>query len=68
MSIYDEMVAQLADRVGTATPNVEQEVMQRIALAGLQRGGFSSMQHFTAVPVFVYFITCLVSLRTWTVH
>ena len=40
MSIYDEMVAQLADRVGTSTPNVEQEVMQRIALAGLQRGGF----------------------------
>ena len=40
MSIYDEMVAQLAERVGTATPNVEQEVMQRIALAGLQRGGF----------------------------
>ena len=40
MSIYDEMVAQLADRVGTATPNVEQEVMQCIALAGLQRGGF----------------------------
>ena len=28
MSIYDEMVAQLAERVGTATPNVEQEVMQ----------------------------------------
>lgn len=40
MSIYDEMVAQLAERVGTATPNVEQEVMQRIALAGLQRGDF----------------------------
>ena len=40
MSIYDEMVAQLAERVGAATPNVEQEVMQRIALAGLQRGGF----------------------------
>ena len=40
MSIYDEMVAQRAERVGTATPNVEQEVMQRIALAGLHRGGF----------------------------
>ena len=40
MSIYNEMVAQLSDRVGTATPNVEQEVMQHIALAGLQRGGF----------------------------
>ena len=40
MSIYDEMVAQRAERVGAATPNVEQEVMQRIALAGLHRGGF----------------------------
>ncbi|MBR2238631.1 MAG: nucleotidyl transferase AbiEii/AbiGii toxin family protein [Prevotella sp.] len=40
MSLYDEMVAERAERVGTATPNVEQEVMQRIALAGLHRGGF----------------------------
>ena len=40
MSVYDDMVAERAERVGTATPNVEQEVMQRITLAGLHRGGF----------------------------
>ena len=40
MSVYDDMVAECAERAGTATPNVEQEVMQRIALAGLHRGGF----------------------------
>ena len=37
MSVYDDMVAQRAEIAGTATPNVEQEVMQRIALAGLSR-------------------------------
>lgn len=40
MSIYDDMVVERAERIGTATPNAEQEVMQRIALAGLHRGGF----------------------------
>ena len=40
MTIYDKMVAVYAEERGTATPNVEQEVMQRIALAGLHRGGF----------------------------
>ena len=40
MTIYDQMVASYAQRRGTETPNVEQEVMQRIALAGLNRGGF----------------------------
>lgn len=40
MTIYDQMVAAYAQQRGTATPNVEQEVMQRIALAGLHRGGF----------------------------
>ena len=40
MTIYDQMVATYAQKRGTATPNVEQEVMQRIALAGLHRGGF----------------------------
>ena len=40
MSIYDNMVAERMKRDGAATPNVEQEVMQRIALAGLHRGGF----------------------------
>ena len=40
MSIYDDMVAAHTGRLSTATPNVEQEVMQRIALAGLHRGGF----------------------------
>ena len=40
MTIYDSMVALYAEKRGTATENVEQEVMQRIALAGLLRGGF----------------------------
>lgn len=40
MTIYDQMVAAYAHQRGTATPNVEQEVMQRITLAGLHRGGF----------------------------
>ena len=40
MTIYDQMVAVFSQKRGTATPNVEQEVMQRIALAGLHRGGF----------------------------
>ena len=40
MTIYDKMVATYVEKRGTATPNVEQEVMQRIALAGLHRGGF----------------------------
>ena len=40
MTIYDQMVATYAQKRGTATINVEQEVMQRIALAGLHRGGF----------------------------
>ena len=34
------MVAEYGRKISTATPNVEQEVMQRIALAGLHRGGF----------------------------
>lgn len=40
MTIYDQMVANYAQKRGTATPNVEQELMQYIALAGLHRGGF----------------------------
>ena len=41
MTMYDMMVATFAEkRHTTATPNIEQEVMQRIALAGLARGGF----------------------------
>ena len=40
MTIYNQMIAQYAQKRGTGTPNVEQEVMQHIALAGLHRGGF----------------------------
>ena len=40
MTIYDQMLAYYTEQRGTATSNVEQEVMQRIALAGLHRGGF----------------------------
>ena len=40
MNIYDQMVAEYQQQASTSTPNVEQEVMQKIALAGLHRGGF----------------------------
>ena len=40
MTIYDQMIAESLRPDTTATPNVEQEVMQKIALAGLSRGGF----------------------------
>ena len=40
MTIYDQMIAAYAQKRGAATPNIEQEVMQHIALAGLHRGGF----------------------------
>jgi predicted nucleotidyltransferase component of viral defense system len=40
MNIYDQMVAEYQQQENTSTPNVEQEVMQKIALAGLSRGGF----------------------------
>ena len=40
MNIYDQMVAEYQQQESTSTPNVEQEVMQKIALAGLSRGGF----------------------------
>ena len=40
MTIYEQMVAAYAQKHVTATHNIEQEVMQHIALAGLHRGGF----------------------------
>ena len=40
MNIYDQMVAEYQQQASTSTPNVEQEVMQKIALAGFSRGGF----------------------------
>ena len=39
MTIYESMLAGY-NGSGTATPNAEQEVCQKIALAGLKRGGF----------------------------
>lgn len=41
MTIYESMLAEYARfGSGTATPNAEQEICQKIALAGLRRGGF----------------------------
>lgn len=40
MSTYDEMLAMYQSGSSIATPNAEQEVMQQITLAGLNRGGF----------------------------
>lgn len=38
MTIFESMLASYAQGDGTATPNAEQEVCQKIALAGLHRG------------------------------
>ena len=40
MTLYNQMVAEIGQQRGTEGCNVEQEVMQRIALARLFRGGF----------------------------
>ncbi len=40
MTIYESMLSAYRDSSGTATPNAEQEVCQKITLAGLCRGGF----------------------------
>jgi predicted nucleotidyltransferase component of viral defense system len=40
MTIYEEMLARYHQEHGTASPNAVHEVMQQIALAGLNRGGF----------------------------
>ena len=40
MTIYEEMLSELTQSPQTATPNAVNEVMQRITLAGLSRGGF----------------------------
>ena len=40
MTTYESMLSAYRDADGTATPNAEQEVCQKITLAGLRRGGF----------------------------
>lgn len=40
MTVFESMLASYAQGDGTATPNAEQEVCQKITLAGLHRGGF----------------------------
>ena len=40
MTIYESMLASYKNAGNTATPNAEQEVCQKITLAGLRRGGF----------------------------
>ena len=40
MTTYESMLSAYRDDDGTATPNAEQEVCQKITLAGLRRGGF----------------------------
>ncbi len=40
MTTYESMLAAYGNGSGTATPNAEQEICQKIALAGLHRGGF----------------------------
>lgn len=40
MTVFEEMVAELTPPQSTSTSNIEQQVMQQVALAGLHRGGF----------------------------
>lgn len=40
MTTYESMLSSYASNDGSSTPNAEQEVCQKIALAGLHRGGF----------------------------
>ena len=40
MTIFDEMVAELGPQTSIDMTNAQHEVMQQIALSGLQRGGF----------------------------
>ena len=40
MTTYESMLAGYTSNDGSSTPNAEQEVCQKIALAGLHRGGF----------------------------
>ena len=40
MTIFDEMVAELNPQTAMEKRNIQHEVMQQIALSGLQRGGF----------------------------
>ena len=40
MTTYESMLAEYARNGSTATQNAEQEICQKIALAGLRRGGF----------------------------
>lgn len=40
MTTYESMLAEYTRIGSTATPNAEQEICQKIALAGLRRGGF----------------------------
>lgn len=65
--MYDRMVAAFAEKRGTtATPNIEQEVMQRIALAGLYEEASFGMQPSMEVLVFGCFTICPDTLKTWT--
>ena len=40
MTLYEQMLAEYGDVTGTKNPHAEQEVCQKIVLAGLSRGGF----------------------------
>lgn len=46
MSMFDEMVAQYGAQTETGRENAAREVMQRIALTGLSRGGFFAKAAF----------------------
>ena len=65
MTVYERMLAQYKEKHQIATPNAAHEVMQQIALAGLYRGGFSTMRHFMAALVYVCSMICHDFRKTW---
>ena len=56
MNRFDELVEGYRTQCDKELGNAQREVMQKVALAGLSRGGFSSMLHFMVAHVSVSFI------------
>lgn len=53
-TIFDQMLSRYEIHTNDDYSNALHEVMQLIALAGLYRGGFLKMQHFTVVHASVF--------------
>jgi hypothetical protein len=63
--IFQTMLSRYSMRTKDERNNAMHEVMQQTALAGLYRGGFSTMQHFTEARVCGFFTACNVFRKIW---